>query len=249
MRTGWLALLLVPCALAGDPKKEIALPAVSSVSSAPAPTLTVILTKEGGLFLPEGATPVSLDVLGKALAASAKGTVLVRADGAAPWQHVQWVLASCTANRIDKVRFCARKDGVEGVVDSAGPSGVGAPGAKVVLLRVHVVARKEIKTKIGGLAVQVPTESRYRSDGRETADVQDVAEWAREKLKTAKDTGAVLDSRIDAGHKVPFAAVLVALDAIRGAGVEHVGFNPAKAPDADQQRAVPLPYPARNYDD
>lgn len=266
MSRRWLALLLLPCGLrAEDRAREVTLPPVSRVSNASAPpALTVILTKEGGLFLRDGSVPIGLDVLGKALAASAvpkekrggvevsTATVLIRADREAPWQHVQWVLRSCAENRISKVQFAAcTAEGVQGVVETPLPLDAGLPAdaARPTRLLFRVVAREERPERIGQHDVLKPTKCVYCFGDQQSSDATDLARWAREGLAAAKKAGQVVESEIDAGHKVPFGSVLLALDTLRGAGVEAVFFKGTKEPDAGLRRAVPLPYPLKNYDD
>jgi len=267
MHKAWVILLL-PCSLlAQDHFREVVPPVVPRPSTAPAtPELIVILTKDGGLYLQDGSIPVTLDVLGKAIAASAgekeehggvevsTATIHIRADRDAPWQHVQWILRSCAENGIRRIQFAARPQlGNEGVVDVTLPldaaAGKVAKRAPTMNLVAHVVARKEAAARVGQQDVQKPTETAYRYGDQESLDVKELVPWAREALGAAKKSGEVVECEIEAGHKVPFAAVLAALETLRAAGVEHVLFGETKEPDADQRRAIPLPYPRRNYDD
>jgi biopolymer transport protein ExbD len=259
MRT-WLAVLLLPCALRADHRDDVALPVVDRVSPAPAsPTLTVILTKEGVLFLGDGAAPIGLDVLGKALAACAvpksPATVLVHADKDAPWQHVRWILLACAENRIAQIRFSARTAaGAVGAVDAVLPVAAPIPAAKKAaavpaVVVVHLVARQEVQARVAQRNELKPTEIRYRRGADDSTSLADVAQWGREVAAAAKEAGVAAAGEIEAGNKVPLGNVVGVLESLRAAGVADLRFRGTKREGADARRAIPLPYPAKNYDE
>jgi len=251
------------CMLAGCGKKEVALPAVdlplaahAAVPADAGSMLYVTLRKDGRILAGEGNAPLTLEQLGHWLVEhrgspenrASDATVCIRAERTVPWQHVQWVLATCADNWIWRTRFAARAkaDGPEGAVDAFLPRGM---PQTVIRLSVHVVARKEMPVDYAGMKVMKPTEFRYRYGDQETTDLQTVTKYLRDGVKVARGTeGVTVKGEIKAAHKVPMEAIVSLLDAYHAAGLESVEFYGPGTPTPEQRHQAPLPYPLKNYD-
>jgi biopolymer transport protein ExbD len=194
--------------------------------------------------------------------------VLLRADGDAVWQHVQWFMTILAENRIYKLQFATRPaDAPAGgrprlhskltahvPVDMA-IEPIEDQVYQEIYVSVHIVARKEKQAKWGPAGrqanVSMPTSFRYRFGEKESSDVRTVSHFvvaAQEAMANMDDDEEfTIKGQIKCGHKVPFKYVVAVLDRFHRAKLKNVDFFGMVIPSAAVRTAASLPYPKRNY--
>jgi biopolymer transport protein ExbD len=122
-----------------------------------------------------------------------------------------------------------------------------------IKVSVHIVARKEVPGAYGPkgsqVAVNMPTEFRYKIGNEETASLGKVLEYIKQAYAAVKDTpNAKITGEIKAGHKVPHKYVIAVLNKFAEAGLEKVDFYGTAIPPRSLRQAKFLPYPTKNYE-
>jgi biopolymer transport protein ExbD len=153
--------------------------------------------------------------------------VLVRADGAAPWESVRLVLAIMVEQKTRRFHI-----GAMAQADLSYPAGAAARfGVRRVdrLPRPVGVAEDEISVPmptapIDGLELAVDGDG-YTVGGRTTTDLHELGEWLR-----AFAPGV---ARVRATPRTPWQNVVAAVSRLKQAGCETIGFDTGPRPDAD----------------
>ncbi|MCK6461250.1 MAG: biopolymer transporter ExbD [Planctomycetes bacterium] len=262
------AALLAIASLAAAAPPEVRVPPASEAKPLPEGAAVVSLTADGLIVVEREGKPetVSIEKLGLWLAdriaksarkpgdaakaeAAAAMTVLLRADGKAPWLHVQRLLETCAEAGIRRTAFGVK--GARGEEGQLGPPGAPSRawdetgGAK---LAVRIAVTRE-ETAVWGPAqtgVRVPAELTYRMGGIEAREIDAVRRYLRDAGQTAAEGKSPIQAVIEPDAKVPWETVVAVLDEYHRAGradVKLAFVEPALA--ADERRAARLPYPSR----
>jgi biopolymer transport protein ExbD len=161
--------------------------------------------------------------------------VLVRADGAAPWEQVRLVLAIMAERKTRRLHI-----GAMAQADLSYPSEAAARfGVPRVdrLPRPVGVGEDEIPVPmpiapVDGLELAVDGD-RYTVDGRSTSDLRELGDWLR-----AAAPGA---ARVRATPRTPWRNVVAAVSRLKQARCETIGFDTGPRPDADLRKRKELP--------
>jgi len=180
--------------------------------------------------------------------------VIVAADGAAPWQHVQWVLLAAAEAGCGRIRLALRVP-VEDGEDAAGDDDA---GLRYLRLRLPSPARtahptNEVVFRIG-LRVLVrtvdedgrPRRVAFRFAGEESGRAGDVAGWVADARRAATGhRGARVRAVPHIDPMTPHADAVRGLVALRAAGLREFAFLGTAVPEKlrDAER---LPAPKDN---
>lgn len=156
--------------------------------------------------------------------------VLVRADGAAPWEPVRLVLAMMAEQKTRRLHIgamaqadlsytaeAAARFGVPRVDRLPRPVGVGEDELAVPMPIAPV----------DGLELAVDGD-RYTAGAKATTDLRELDEW----LQTAAPRAA----RVRATPRTPWQDVVAAVSRLKEAGCDTIGFVTGPAPDSDVRK-------------
>ncbi len=182
--------------------------------------------------------------------------VVVAADAAAAWQHVQWALVAAAEAGLARIWIAVENRKAEGAaliaVNKTGylrlrlpPAATKSDPTNEVLfrigLRVQVQALHQEGEKKGR-----PSKIRFRFAGRESGDVAAIEKWVADAKKAATgQRGARLRASPHIDPMVPYRVAVQAIGALRAAGLGEFGFVGTAVPK-DMTDAERLPYPKDN---
>jgi len=163
--------------------------------------------------------------------------VLVRADAAAPWEHVEWILHVLAESRFYKVQLAARRPDL--------PTGPCAPFALTGKLSTFLPTTTP-PAIVGPLPgdvrprVEVLADGRYYCGGLATRDPAELTPYMRKvRLDAAEEARVVVE--VVAAPGVTVQQVVSAVDALAAAGLEKVDFAGVPAPSPEIRRCEVLP--------
>ncbi len=260
------AALLAIASLAIGAEPEVRLPVAAGAERPLEGALAVSLTADGLILVERDGKPesLSLEKLGLWLAdriaksakkpgdaakaeAAAAMAVLLRADGKAPWLHVQRLLETCAEAGIRRIAFGVKgargKEGRLGPPDAPSRAWDETGGAK---LAVRIVVTRE-ETAVWGptqTGIRTPAELVYRMGGVEARDIDAVRRYLRDAGQTAAEGGSPIKATIEPDAKVPWDVAVAVLHEYHRAGMTDARFKFVELPaTAEERRATRLPYP------
>ncbi len=256
MRRAALLLPLASLVAANDP--EISLPAASEATKPVTGATAVDLTADGQILVERDgkAVRVSLEQLALWLrerkansAKPAEMRVVIRADGKAPFLHVQRIVEACAQERIRAIEI-----GVKGTLGDEGrlltplPVDAGAAeprgGAAKVLIRISVAREEPAVWGPTQTAVALPTEVSYRVGEIETKEFGAVRRFIRDAGQTAAEHGDTIEGTLAPAARIPWGIVVEVMNEFRRAGIPDVAFARAEvAATPEELRAPRLLYP------
>ena len=162
--------------------------------------------------------------------------VLLRADRAAPWAHVAWILNVLSEEGYDQVSFAVRTTGGgEGRLAAGMQKEAGQKTVAVEVAAGQTAAEEWGPAPEIAKEVQVVRTVRYRFGGQTSEVAQELRQWLG-----SQDSGAV--GEIRAAGPIPHRFVVAALDAFYAAGIQKVRLRGAKPPAGVRSQGF-LPFP------
>lgn len=260
------AALLAIASMAVAAEPEVRLPAASGARSPLEGALAVSLTADGLILVEKDGKPESQSIEKLALwladrakprkgpdgkvddSGTAATAVLIRADGKAPYVHVQRLLETCAEAGIHRIAFGVK--GARGEEGRLGPPDTPMKASDETLgakLAVKIVVTRE-ETAVWGptqTGVRMPAEITYRMGGIEAREIDAVRRYLRDAGQTAAEGKSAIQATIEPDAKVPWEVVVLVLNeyhraGMTGATLKHV--EPALTDD--ERRAARLPYPS-----
>ncbi len=180
--------------------------------------------------------------------------VLLRVHRAAPWRHVQWLMALMNDQRAYKIEFVVRdRRGKVGTTKAWLPlDTTTSAGMEIAveddeedpptrgIARLKIVAVGQKKRKYGRLEVSVPESAKYAASAESTSDPKKVVALLRRALRQSRDKRL----EIRPGGLVPVGAVVGILHAAHKTA-KHVDLLDVSMPDKKTRGARPLPWPKK----
>lgn len=162
--------------------------------------------------------------------------VLVRADEAAPWEHVESLMTICAEQKIYKVHLAARRGPEEVALGLFLPVDRGIqplPAEPRTEVRVPLVIRADAESAV------------FAYLDREHEDLGSFREYLRSS-RAGVGADATLIGEIRASRRTPVRHVLAALELFRAEGYEHVHAFSVVIPAPESRRRARLPPPETN---
>lgn len=173
--------------------------------------------------------------------------IVIRADGNAPWLHVQRLLEACRQAGISRTAFGVKGSmGSEGRLGPAGAQPLDAPGGIKLAVRIAVTKEQLAVWGPTQVAVKSPSEIMFRMGGIEAREIDAVRRFLRDAGQTAAEGGNAIRATVEPDAKVPWSVAVSVLNEYHRAGLPDAGFTFVDAvPTADERRAARLPYPSK----